>query len=148
MRVVSRGPAGLMMAIAVIVQPAVPAPAAEGEAAAGKAFRYDAKGRRDPFVSLVRDGRYVAGFGSNDRGLSGDLTLRGILWDPAGTSIAMIDDVEVKVGDTIGSYQVADIQQNVVVLITSGGERMVLELAFDASSSGLPPRAATGGGGP
>ena len=128
-----------MMAMAVVIEPAAVAwTAEEGEAAGASAFQYDAKGRRDPFVSLVRDGRYVVGFGGDDRRSSGPFTLRGILWDPAGTSIAMIDDVEVKVGDTLGDYRVTEIQQAAVVLHTSGGERVVLELAFDATGGGKP----------
>jgi hypothetical protein len=139
-----------MVAMAAAIGPAVQARAAEeGKPAAGSAtFHYEAKGRRDPFVSLIRDGRYVTDLGGGESQSSGQFTLRGILWDPSGASIAMIDDVEVKVGDTIQGYRVTDIQQDAVILIASGGERVVLELAFNAPSSGPSAHTATGGGEP
>ncbi|MDP3703734.1 MAG: hypothetical protein Q8R78_05045, partial [Candidatus Omnitrophota bacterium] len=96
-------------------------------------FSWDPKGHRDPFVPLVRDGRLVgvvAGINVNtDRPV-----LYGILWDPGGNSIALVNDGEVKVGDSIGGYRVKEIRQDAVVL-TSGGVPVVLEIAFDAPPS-------------
>ena len=59
--------------------------------------------------------------------------LYGILWDPGGNSIAMINDGEVKVGDWVGQYQVKEIRQDAVVLDSgTAAEPLVLKIAFDA----------------
>lgn len=101
---------------------------------------YDARGRRDPFMPLVRDGRPVAVIPeSSSTTASGDFVLIGILWDPHGQSLALINDTEVREGDMIGDYQVADIEQNAVVLVDGDGQRLVLEISFDTDGD------ATGG---
>ena len=103
------------------------------------AFRYNAKGRRDPFVPLVRDGQLVSVSQSAPIESSRPM-LRGILWDAGGHSIALINDLEAKVGDTVGDYQVQEIRHDAVVL-TNGAEELVLEISFEA-----PPSSATTGG--
>ena len=100
-------------------------------------FRYEAKGRRDPFVPLVRDGHVVSTSGGV-RGDSSRPVLYGVLWDPGGNSIALINDGEARVGDAVGDYHVIEIRKDAVVL-SSGGEPVVIELAFDA-----PPKSAPG----
>lgn len=106
---------------------------------------YDSGGRRDPFVPLVRDGRLVGA----PKGVHIETTqpvLYGVLWDPAGQSIALINDGEAKVGDTIGGYRVTEIRRDAVVL-ENGGEPLVLEISFE-TAPGLPPNTTTGGEGP
>ena len=118
--------------------------AAEAPSKNREPFVYDAKGRRDPFMALVRDGKYIG----TQKGTPLDTSkpvLYGILWDPAGQSIAMIDDQEVRVGDTVGGYQVAEIRQDAVVL-KGGGEPLVLQIDFQTPPSERSPRTATGGG--
>ena len=105
-----------------------------------RSFRYDAKGHRDPFVPLVRDGRIVDVGGLTDRS---HMVLYGILWDPGGESIALINDSEAKVGDAVGKYQVKDIRQDAVVL-SDGGEPVVLQLTFEASPSKRSPATTQG----
>ena len=73
--------------------------------------------------------------------------LYGILWDPGGNSIALINDGEVKVGDAVGEYLVKEIRHDAVVL-ENGGEPVVLRMAFDTPPSKLPPGATKGGEGP
>jgi hypothetical protein len=109
------------------------------------AFRYDAKGRRDPFVFLVRDGRPV-GIAQTPREYKLTPVLYGILWDPRGQSIALIDGAELKVGDPIGAYRVREIQEHAVVL-TNGGEPVVLTIAFETPPSKLSPTTTMGGEG-
>ena len=93
-------------------------------------FRYDSGGRRDPFMPLVRDGRLVAA-GPGVRLEQSTPVLYGILWDPAGRSIALVNDAEVREGDRIGDYEVKEIQHDAVVL-DNGGEPVVLTITFDA----------------
>ncbi len=108
---------------------------AQGDAASDGAFVYEPKGRRDPFVPLVRDGRLL-GRPRDPGALTGlQPILYGILWDRDGKSIALINDQEVNVGDAVGSFQVEQILPDSVVLIREGGESVVLELAFEAEDS-------------
>ena len=108
-------------------------------------FQYDSKGRRDPFTPLVREGKLVNVMPGTQLSASRPV-LFGILWDPGGQSIALLNDTEVKVGDTIGGYRVQEIRQDAVVLI-DGGEPVVLQLVFETPPSKFSPRTTTGGEG-
>ncbi len=90
--------------------------------------------RRDPFSPLVRDGKIVSNSGGTSTpttGAVGPLVLDGILWDPAGRSVALINGTEVKVGDHVGGYTVRTIRQDAVVL-EQGSETLVLQINFEA----------------
>ena len=106
---------------------------AKADATSGLPFHYSAKGKRDPFVPLVRDGQLVSGAQSAAIESSAPM-LHGILWDPYGQSIALINDLEAKVGDTVGEYQVIEIRHDAVVL-SNGGEPVVLQINFDSPPS-------------
>ncbi len=123
--------------------------AAEAKPKAPEPFHYDAGGRRDPFVPLIRDGRLVNPMDSKSLEPSKPV-LYGVLWDSEGRSIALINDTEssssarpVKVGDMIGDKRVLEIRQSSVVL-GNGGEPMVLEMSFGPPSSDLSSGASTG----
>jgi hypothetical protein len=120
--------------------------AEEQPSAKSEPFRYDSKGLRDPFIPLVRDGRLV-GTPTATQLEPSKPVLYGILWDSGGQCLALINDTEVKVGDMVGEYQVTEIRKDAVVL-TAGGESMVLELQFEKPASELSPDATTGGEGP
>jgi hypothetical protein len=97
-------------------------------------IRYDAKGKRDPFVPLVRDGRMIAiteeeSPSSEQADLSLPL-LGGILWDPAGRSIALLNDREQVVGDMVGSFRLVEIHQDHVVL-EQEDRRVTLQMTFE-----------------
>jgi hypothetical protein len=77
-------------------------------------FSYDAGGRRDPFVSLLRNGDL--------RPMLNDLRLVTVLYDPTGrNSVAVMRDVttkdqyRVKVGQTLGRMRVAGIEPRQIV---------------------------------
>ena len=92
---------------------------------------YDSQGKRDPFVALVHEGRFVGSGGTlMSASQSSDLQLVGILWDPGGRSIALINDAEVTVGEMVGDYQVVEIQQDAVTM-TREGKSIILRLSFD-----------------
>jgi len=93
--------------------------------------------KRDPFVPLVKDGQILSLLSKTPRVSSVPLTLGGILWDPAGQSIALINETEVRVGDTIYDYRVAEIRQDAVVLV-QGDQSVVLQLLFDDAAK--PPK--------
>ena len=92
-------------------------------------FVYDAKGHRDPFMALVRDGKLI-GTQKGTPPDTGKPVLYGILWDPNGQSIAMLNDTEVTVGETVGIYEVLEIRQDAVVL-SAGGDPLVLKIEFE-----------------
>lgn len=92
-------------------------------------FRYDPGQARDPFIALVRDGRIIGGIQNGPADMAKPV-LFGILWDTGGRSLALINDTEVKVGDTVGPYRVMEIRPDAVVL-SDGGEPLVLTIAFD-----------------
>ncbi len=92
-------------------------------------YRYDPGTARDPFVALVREGRVIGGVGLGQTDLSKPV-LFGILWDQGGKSIALVNDMEAKVGDVIGPYRVVEIRPDAVIL-SDGGEPLVLTIAFE-----------------
>jgi hypothetical protein len=106
---------------------------------------YDAKGRCDPFYSLVQEGKTVrceANLGTGSGGGSGPsapLKLGGILWDPGGHSIALINDAEVKRGDRVEGYEVADIRHDAVVL-TRAGQQVVLQIEYENQAAHPPEK--------
>ena len=121
--------------------PAASLPANDGSAEVKAPFRYQAKGKRDPFFPLVRDGQLIS---SSQPALveSAVPVLHGIMWDPYGQSMALINDLEAKVGDAVGEYRVIEIRHDAVVL-SSGGEPVVLQISFDVP----PPPSGTSQGG-
>ena len=77
-------------------------------------FSYDAGGRRDPFVSLLRNGDL--------KPMLSDLRLVAVLYDPTGrNSVAVMHDVttkdqyQVRVGQTLGRMRVAGIEPKEVL---------------------------------
>jgi len=106
---------------------------------------YDAAGHRDPFVPLVREGRLV-GIMAPSGAQTDKPVLYGILWDSGGNSIALINDGEVRVGETISGYRVQEIRRDAVVL-SSGSGSVVLGITFEGPSSKSSPGATTGGEG-
>ncbi|MBI4354347.1 MAG: hypothetical protein HY595_03840 [Candidatus Omnitrophica bacterium] len=56
--------------------------------------------------------------------------LGGILWDPAGRSIALLNEKEAMVGDAVGGYRVVEIYEDYVVL-EQEGRRITLKITFE-----------------
>lgn len=112
---------------------------------------YDPKGKRDPFVPLVREGRIVSvasdGHESAPTVDFSSPVLLGIVWDPNGHSIALINDTEAKVGDVLGDYRVDEIRKDAVVLMRDG-EPLVLTITFEDSGPKKKSQKLKGGEGP
>jgi len=82
-------------------------------------FAYNAKGKRDPFISLVTtDGRLLNLDKEED--ISKGLLLEGIMYDKHGVSYAVVNSKVVKVGDEVVGYQVLKIEKNKVIFIKDG----------------------------
>lgn len=115
-------PSSKMMKSAVLILGIVVAVAGEVVAIEVK---YDAGGRRDPFVPL--EGGDEAGAGARK---VASLTLEGIVYDPPQNSVALIGGQPCKVGDAVGEGKVLEIhKENVVVELNS--ERTTLWLRED-----------------
>jgi len=81
-------------------------------------FTYNAKGKRDPFIPLVTsDGRMLKL--EQEEAIEG-LLLEGIVYDNYSLCYAIVNGDIVKVGDTIGAYQVLKIEKKKVVFIKDG----------------------------
>lgn len=87
-------------------------------------FVYKNNGVRDPFMSLVtKDGRILPGAKVTTE--TGDVNLEGIIWDPAGKSLAIINGKAVKKNDFIFGLTVLEIKEDSVVLEKMGKEFIV-----------------------
>ena len=88
-------------------------------------FVYTSKGKRDPFMSLVTpEGKMII---FEYELFVSDMILEGIIFEPQGNSLAIINGKVVKVGEYIGSYAVLEIKQNEVIL-DKDGEKYILGL--------------------
>lgn len=88
-------------------------------------FSYDDRGKRDPLSPVVSAEGAVLSY-DGDFNVS-DLALEGVMLNPKGKNIAIINGRLFSTGDVIGDYTVETISQQRVVLI-KGTERFELQL--------------------
>ena len=88
-------------------------------------FVYDDHGKRDPFWRLVSPSGAILNYDSDL--LVSDMVLEGIIADPNGKSVAIINSMVVKPNDKIGLFVVSEIEQDKVIL-NKGEESFVLKL--------------------
>ena len=82
-------------------------------------FIYDSYGNRDPFMPLLtKDGRPITTY--SKIGSINDIVIEGILYDPQGESVVVINDLILKQGSTISGVTVKSIEKNSVVLSFKG----------------------------
>lgn len=93
---------------------------------------YDPKGKRNPFVPLVTpDGRLLqleAEEGGTVQPKA--LSLEGIIYDKGGLSYAIVNGAVVKIGDSVGEFQVLKIEKNRVTFAKEG-QAQTIELKED-----------------
>ena len=111
------------------------------QAAAAPAQReetYQTHNKRDPFVALVQGGHLVTAAESDipDTALP---SLGGILWDPRGHSIALLNGTEAKVGDKVDGYRVKEIRQDDVTLTLDDGRSVVMQMGVGLEVSPSKP---------
>ncbi|MCX5681403.1 MAG: hypothetical protein NT079_03880 [Candidatus Omnitrophica bacterium] len=88
-------------------------------------FVYNDNGRRDPFWALVSSNGKVLVY---DEGVEfSDMTLEGIIYDPKGERLAIINSKIVKASDNIGGFSVYSVDQDSVVL-RKDGKDFILKL--------------------
>lgn len=88
-------------------------------------FVYDAKSKRDPFWKLVSPKGIIINYDTDL--LVSDLAIEGIIFDPGGNSLAIINGKVVKPKEKIGLFFISEIEKDRVFLI-KGQETFVLEL--------------------
>lgn len=97
------------------VKSAVGKPAREAE------FAYDAHEKRNPFLALVsQDGRILEPQVSKKR--DGEIYLEGVIYDPGGSSYAVISGEIVRPGESLGAYQLIGIGPQKIILSKEGKE--------------------------
>ena len=95
---------------------------------------YHANNKRDPFVALVQNGHLVTA-AESDIPEAALPTLGGILWDPNGHSLALLNGTEASVGDKIESYRVKEIRQDAVILTLEDGRSVVMQMGVGLEES-------------
>ncbi len=103
--------------------------APEGTYAAQGDFVYNSKGNRDPFVSLVtKEGVLIGAWQTSDLDLDDqEVLLEGIIWDPQGESLAIVNGVVVKEGDRFLNLKILEIKQKGIKLL-KGNEELIINL--------------------
>ena len=89
-------------------------------------FKYNAKGKRDPFVPLISES---GGYASDayEASAAEDIRLEGIVWDEVKGSIAIINGEIAKEGDVMGSVKILKINKDSVIFDV-GGENVKIDL--------------------
>ena len=90
-----------------------------------KDFIYNAHDKRDPFWPLINAQGLIISYEKDL--LITDLILEGIMLGEGGTSIAVINGEILRVGETMGVFEVKAIRSNMVIL-QKGQERYTLKL--------------------
>nr|MBU1327968.1 hypothetical protein [Candidatus Omnitrophota bacterium] len=93
---------------------------------AEEGFKYNPKGKRDPFIPLISES---GGYASDayEASAAEDIRLEGIVWDNMNGSIAIINGEIVKEEDIMGSIKILKINQDSVIFDV-GGENVKINL--------------------
>lgn len=92
-----------------------------GEPSRKAEFAYDAHEKRNPFLPLVsQDGRILEPQVSRKR--DGEIYLEGVIYDPGGSSYAVINGEIVRPGESTGAYQLIRIGPQKILLSKEGKE--------------------------
>ena len=88
-------------------------------------FAYDDHGRHDPFLPLVSSAGDLISYDADLT--ANDMVLEGIVADPRGDNLAIINGKIVKQGDKVGPFIVAAVHVDRVEL-TKGQEQFLVKL--------------------
>lgn len=85
-------------------------------------FAYDEHGKKDPFVPLVtKEGRFVVNTPKPETTVS-DIFLEGIIFDPRGASVAIINGEVLREGESFGTVSVKQITDSFVIVFINEKE--------------------------
>ena len=99
----------------IIVVVCLPVFSVAEEATKAKKFIYDDKGLRDPFYPIVSPEGYLLVNLEPATEMS-DIKLEGIIYDPQGTSYAIINGTVVREFEMIGGFKLKIIEKNEITL--------------------------------
>lgn len=88
-------------------------------------FTYNDKGKRDPFWTLLGGRGVIINYDKDI--LVSDMVVEGVMAEPTGESVAIINGNIVKLGDKIGLFVVKEIKPTAVIL-EKGQEIFTLKL--------------------
>jgi hypothetical protein len=88
---------------------------------------YDAGKRRDPFVPLTGEDSELVSASSSG------VKLEGIIYDPDGRSMAILNGKAYQAGEAVGDAKVVRIQKDQVV-VSTGGEEQILRIREEEKS--------------
>jgi hypothetical protein len=88
---------------------------------AQEVFKYDAQGKRDPFIPLVTSSGVLLKLDKDEKKAGVELIIEGIIYDKQGSSYAIVDANVVRVGDPVADgYRVLKIEEDKVIFIKEG----------------------------
>ncbi|MDD5747056.1 MAG: hypothetical protein PHO30_07335 [Candidatus Omnitrophica bacterium] len=88
-------------------------------------FTYDDHNKRDPFVPLVtKDGKILPGAKTDSEMENEQILLEGIIWDPQGNSVAIMNGKLVKEQERVFDFQILKIKKDGVILQKGGKVRV------------------------
>lgn len=79
-------------------------------------FTYASKGKRDPFTPLIGHGALRQVKGAVEIRSVADIELEGIVYDPKGGSMAIINGMPLKEGDQVGAAVIDKIESKKVIV--------------------------------
>ncbi len=81
----------------------------------GNQYKYYSKGKRDPFIPLVT-GEVRTSLGLAAVEDADDVRFEGIIYDPSGNSMVVLNDEVLKEGDKLYNVEVVKINKNSVTI--------------------------------
>ena len=81
----------------------------------GAEYKYASEGRRDPFIPLVT-GEIIISLGLESVTTIEDIKFEGVIFDPSGESMAILNGEVVKEGDKPYNVEVVKIYENAITI--------------------------------
>ena len=80
----------------------------------GEKYSYQVQGKRDPFIPLISPAGFLLNLEPQENSV---LSLEGIMYDPKGDSIAIINGELLKVGESAGDAVITSIEPDKVTVM-------------------------------
>ena len=93
-------------------------------AVSAEQYTYKYEGKRDPFIPLISSTGYLINLEPEN---NATLRLEGVMYDPQGDSMAIINGALVRVGENVGDAVVSSIEPNKVTVIKDN-QKVEIEL--------------------
>lgn len=81
----------------------------------GLEYKYESKDRRDPFIPLIISQRRIS-LGLEAVETIDDIRFEGVIFDPAGSSVAVVNGEIVREGEKIHNVEIVKIYDNAIKL--------------------------------